>query len=242
MRKALIFLSTAALAACNFSADAQKREGGSGRVTQQSYTVGDFEGVALAGAHDVVVTVGGATSVRAEGDAEVIERLDIRVENGTLRIGTRKGAEWNFRWGDRAPVKVYVTTPRLSSAAVAGSGDLHIDKVDGASFAASISGSGDIEIAALRVGSADFSVAGSGDIKASGTAAGTKVSIAGSGDIDLSGVDSRKTEVSIVGSGDVRAKASETADVSILGSGNVTMAGTAKCTVSKRGSGDVTCG
>lgn len=242
MRKAFILISTLALAACNMAADAQKGERGSGRTIRQSFNVGDFEGVALAGSHDVVVTVGGATSVRAEGDADVIEKLDITVENGTLRIGTKKGSNWSVGFRDRAPVTIYVTTPRLASAAVAGSGDMKIDRVEGDRFAGSIAGSGDMEIAALRTGAAEFSIAGSGDIRAAGSAGSAKVSIAGSGDVHLEGVQSRQAEVSVVGSGDVRARASETANVSIMGSGNVTLEGGARCTVSKRGSGDVRCG
>ncbi|HEY0627198.1 MAG TPA: head GIN domain-containing protein [Allosphingosinicella sp.] len=244
MRSFYILASTLALAACNMAADAQDGDGGgSGRTTQQTYNVGAFEGVALAGSQNVVVTVGGAPSVRAEGDAEMIERMDIRVENGTLRIGTKKGEQWSIGWGrDRKPVTVYVTTPRLASAAVAGSGDMMIDKVEGERFAGSIAGSGDMQIGALRVNEADFSVAGSGDVRAAGSAGRLKASIAGSGDIDLAGVSSRQAQVSIVGSGDVRAQATETADVSVMGSGNVTMAGSARCSVNKRGSGDVRCG
>lgn len=242
MRMMMILASTLALAACNMAADAQEG-GGERRTTSQSYTVGAFTGVALAGPHDVVVTVGGPVSVRAEGDAAIIERLDIRVENGTLKIGTKKGTSWSAGFmRDRAPVTVHVTTPALASAAVAGSGDMRIDKVEGNAFSGSIAGSGDMTIAALRVGAADFSVAGSGDIKASGTAGTTNVSIAGSGDVDLRGVEARRATVSVVGSGDVRAHAAESADVSIMGSGNVTMAGNARCTVNKRGSGDIRCG
>src|SRR5688500_1979017 len=66
-------------------------------TAQRSFQVGEFQAVSLEGAQDVVVTVGGAPSVRAEGDAEQIERLDIRVENGTLKIGTRREGWFNFR-------------------------------------------------------------------------------------------------------------------------------------------------
>lgn len=239
MRSALILVSTLVLAACNVSADAQE---GSGETTQRTFNVGEFQGVALAGSHDVVVTVGQAASVRAEGDAEVIEKLDIRVENGTLKIGTRKGASFNVGFRrDRSPVTIYVTAPALNAAAVAGSGDLKIDKVEGDSFQASVAGSGDLHVAALRVNSADFTIAGSGDIRAAGTANMIKASVAGSGDIDISGLQSRQSDVNIVGSGDIRGHASETATVTIMGSGNVTMAGGAKCTVNKRGSGGAEC-
>lgn len=240
MRSMMILVSTLALAACNMSADAREDKGGSGRTTQQNFNVGDFQGVALGGSPDVIVTVGGATSVRAEGDADFIEKLDIRVENGILKIGTRKDSGWHMGWS-HSRVTIHVTTPRLASAAVAGSGDMRIDKVEGDSFKGTIAGSGDMEIAALKVGMADFSIAGSGGIRAAGTAGTTNAEVAGSGNIDLSGVKARQASVSVVGSGDIDANASESANVTIMGSGDVRVAGGAKCTVSKRGSGDLHC-
>ena len=241
MRQLFALVSVAALAACNIAADAQEGDGPRGN-TQRSYQVGPFEGVALAGAQNVVVTVGGATSVRAEGDAETIERLEIKVEDGTLRVGMKRG-NWNLGWSrDRQPVTVYVTTPRLSSAAVAGSGDMTVDRVEGERFAGAIAGSGDLEVGTLRVGAADFSIAGSGDIRARGTAGQLKASIAGSGDVDLAGLETRQADVNIVGSGNVRARATETADVTVMGSGDVILSGGARCSVTKRGSGEVRCG
>jgi hypothetical protein len=244
MRSILILLSTAALAACNMSADAQGNDQpGDGRVTQQSFDVGAFEGVSLAGSHDVVVSVGGAASVRAEGDAAIIERLDIRVEGGTLKIGTKKGVRWSDAFmRNRAPVTIHVTTPRLNAAAIAGSGDMRIDTVAGDAFTASIAGSGDMAIGALRVQAASFDIAGSGDIKAAGSAGTASISIAGSGDVDLTGVATRTAQVSVLGSGDVRATASESADLTVMGSGNVTVTGGGKCSITKRGSGNISCG
>lgn len=245
MRTAFItIVSGLALAACGFAADAQDNgQPGDGTVSERSFNVGAFDSVALAGSHDVVVTVGGAASVRAEGDAGIIERLKIDVEDGTLRIGTKKGTRWSADFmRNRKPVTIYVTAPNLTGAAVAGSGDMRIDTVAGDKFSASIAGSGDMEIGAIRVGEANFSIAGSGDIRASGSANDAHISIAGSGDVDLAGLESRRASVSVVGSGDVRTRATETADVSVMGSGNVTIGGTAKCSVSKRGSGDVRCG
>lgn len=243
MRSLMIIVSTLALAACNLSTDAQGSGESGGRATVQNYNVGEFEGVSLAGSHDVIVTVGGPVTVRAEGDSKVVERLDIRVENGTLKVGTKSDRSWTIGFNkDRAPVTIYVTVPSLKAASVAGSGDLRIDKVEGDQFSASVAGSGDLQVGALKVNNADFSVAGSGDIRAAGTAATTKASIAGSGDIDITGLQSRDSNVSVVGSGDVRAHATQTAQVSIMGSGNVTMAGGARCTVNKRGSGEANCG
>ena len=240
MRRAIaILLSTIALAACNMVADAQEPPAsGGGPSVSRSFDVRGFDSVALAGAQNVVVTVGPAHSVRAEGDAEVIERLDIRVKDGTLKIGMKKG-NWSFR--NREPVTIYVSAPALTGAAIGGSGDMQIDRVEGGSFAASIGGSGDMKIGLLRVGEADFNVAGSGAIHAAGAAERSHVAIAGSGDVDAGDLESRNASISIAGSGGVRLKAMQTADVSIIGSGDVVVTGPARCSVSKMGSGDVRC-
>lgn len=241
MRSLILLLSTAALAACNMSADAEERPG-SGQTTQRSFDVGAFENVALAGSQDVIVTVGGPASVRAQGDPDIIDRLDIRVEGGTLKIGTKKNSNWTVGFmRNRKPVTIYVTTPRLASAVVAGSGDMKVDKVEGDRFEGAVAGSGDLQIAAIRVNQAEFSVAGSGDVMAAGTAERLTAKLAGSGDIELAGLAARHAELSVAGSGDLRARASDTASVSLVGSGDVSVAGAAKCTISKRGSGDVRC-
>lgn len=237
MRNAVLLLSTAALlGAC--AAEAQD----GGEPVSRNFEVAAFSAVTLAGPHDVVVQVGPAASVRAEGPASEIERLQIEVKGGDLLVGVRKDS-WSmgFKRG-RKPVTIYVTTPSLASADIAGSGDMRIDRVEGDRFTAEIAGSGDIAIAALRVGEGSFSIAGSGAIKAAGSAGRTNVEVAGSGNVDLAGVDAKAASISIVGSGDVRARASDTAKVEIIGSGDVTLSGSAKCSVSKMGSGDVRCG
>ena len=245
MRAALILVPALALAACNIVADAQEGAGdqAQGETTQRDYQVGAFDSVSLGGHHNVVVQVGPAVSVRAQGSAAELDRLEIEVRDGDLHIGTKKGEKWSIGFNrDRPPVTIYVTTPSLAAASIGGSGDMKIDKVEGDGFSAAIGGSGDMQIASLRVGTADFSIAGSGGIRAAGTAQRTDVSIAGSGDVSLAELESRSASVSIVGSGDVSARAMETADVSIMGSGDVAISGPAKCTISKMGSGDVRCG
>ena len=245
MRMAAILVSTLALAACNMGAHAEESEAGgegSGKMVQRDYQLAGFDAVGLAGSPDVIVMVGGPHSVRAEGDSEVLERLEIKVEDGTLKIGNKNRKGWSMNWGhDRPKTRIFVTMPAIRSASVAGSGDVKIDRVQGERFNASVAGSGDIEIAQMQVGDAKFSIAGSGGIKAAGTAQSSSASIAGSGDIDTGAVQVRTASASIMGSGDIRLHASETADISIMGSGDVEVAGSAKCNVNKRGSGEVRC-
>jgi hypothetical protein len=239
MRAALILGSALLLGACNMSADAQEAPAGGGGNAKRDFQVGAFDKVSLAGSHNVIVSVGGAPSVRAEGDPKVLDRLDIRVEGGELRIGSRSGISISFK--SHRSATIYVTVPSLAAASVSGSGDLKVDRVEGARFAAGIAGSGDIDIAALKVEAAEFEVGGSGDIRAAGTAQSASISLAGSGDLSLEGLETRRAKVAVAGSGDVRVRAMETADISIVGSGDVTLSGSAKCTISKMGSGEARC-
>lgn len=239
MRKFLAIALIAILAAA-CSAGAQDGDGDRAAAqTSRNFEVGAFQTVALEGSPDVVVTVGGAPSVRAEGDAEAIERLDIRVENGTLKIANRSNSGWFS--SNRGRVTVHVSAPALNGASIGGSGDMRIDRVQTAAFDASIGGSGDMEIGALRAGRANFSIAGSGGIRASGSADDADISIVGSGSVSAEGFEAKRAEVSVVGSGDVSIRATEAVDGSILGSGDVTVRGAARCSVSKTGSGDVHC-
>ncbi len=235
--RAILLGAAVLLGACTSSGD----DGEPRPTGRRDFTVGAFDRVALAGAYDVVVTVGAAASVRAEGDSERLEQLDIRVENGELRIDSRGRRGWSWG-GRRGRVTVHVTVPALAGAAVAGSGDLRIDRIEGQAFTAAVAGSGDLDIAALRVDRASFSIAGSGNVRAAGSAGQSEVSIAGSGDADLTGVESRTAAVTVMGSGDARVRATESAAVTLLGSGDVTVTGGARCAVTRHGSGDVHCG
>ena len=168
MRAAMIAGALALLAGC----------AGASAQSQRSFQVGAFDRISLAGSPDVVVAVGGQPSVRAEGDADTIERLEIAVVDGELRIGMRPGSG---SWGGHRGVTVHVTVPALQAASIQGSGDMRVDRVEGARFAGRIAGSGDLDVTALRVGEASFSVRGSGGIRAAGAAPRATLNVAGSG-------------------------------------------------------------
>ena len=171
--------------------------------------------------------------------SRAFERLEIEVENGALKIGTRREG-WSMR--HHGNVTVHVTTPSLNAAQIEGSGDMRIDRVEAPAFAASISGSGDMEVASLQARQARFSIAGSGDISAAGAAEEVDISIAGSGDVELGALEARRASVSVAGSGEIILRASESVGGSIMGSGSLRVQGTARCSVSKMGSGEIHCG
>jgi hypothetical protein len=243
MSRYAVIAALALLAGCGVvHAQGNDGDGGGGPSAMRSFAVRGFDRVTLRGSDNVVVRVGAAESVTATGPENELEKLEIVVRDGELRIGREKDS-WKMGWSrDRRPVVVTVTVPRLRGASVAGSGDMQVDRVQAVSFEGGIAGSGNLRIAQLMADTASLNIAGSGDASVNGQAKSLDVSIAGSGNLEANGLRAERAKISIAGSGDVRAQVTDEADVSIIGSGDVRIAGRPRCRVSKMGSGDVTCG
>jgi hypothetical protein len=226
------------LAACQSNWEKGQAAQPSGSGASRSFAASGFTSVELRGPDDVEVKTGGNFAVTAEGDPAVLDQLDIRVDEGTLRVGRKDRNDWSMR-GSKG-VKIRVTMPRLTGASVAGSGNLTADRGEG-TFGGAIAGSGNLDIGELRATTADLSIAGSGDLRVAGSAEKLSAAIAGSGDIDAKGLTAAGADISIAGSGNVLGTVKGQASVSIVGSGDVELGGGAKCEVSKLGSGEVRC-
>lgn len=208
-------------------------------AAERSFTVGSFDRVSVAGASTVTVSTGKAISVRASGDDAALDQLDIRVENGTLIIGTKK--RFGMSWSS-GKSSVFVTVPMVRAADVAGSGNVSVDRIEVPEFTSSVAGSGNLRLPKVVATKSRFSVAGSGTVEAAGTSTDVRASVAGSGDLLIAGLKSSTLSASVSGSGNVDAFATSSASVSVAGSGDVRVRGGAKCSISKSGSGSVDCG
>lgn len=243
MIKMLLNLAALPLMACSVSSD-DRDDGipgvaGQGAGTTRTYAVADFTEVDLRGADDIDIRVGPGFSVRADGDAEVLDHVKIEKVGNVLRVGRTRISGWS--WGGKG-AKISITMPRLTQAAVAGSGDITVDRIAGARFEGSGAGSGSLSVGELAVDAATFSLAGSGDLKFKGTVKTLEISLAGSGDVDAGDLNASQAKVSIAGSGSVRAEVNGPAEVDVMGSGDVDLGAGAKCKISKMGSGSVRCG
>ncbi|SNS23691.1 Putative auto-transporter adhesin, head GIN domain [Sphingomonas laterariae] len=243
MRFGLLIMPLVVLAGCGDIGQAEvshSETGKAGTAGSRQYALTGFDKISLEGPDDVTVRVGPAASVRAEGDDAVLDRMEIVVVDNELRV-KRKKDSWNTN-GPKGAAKVTVTLPQLAEAAIAGSGDMRIDRVKGRAFSGSVAGSGDLAVGALEAETVDLSIAGSGDITITGTAQKVSSSIAGSGNIEGAGLTSDAASITTAGSGDTSLGVRQTASVTLIGSGNATITGGAKCSVRKLGSGDARCG
>ena len=211
-----------------------------GGARAMTYQVADFDGISTSGPQDVVVTQGETFAVRSEGSPQALAQLEAVNVDGTLTIRPKNGFNWG-NWRSLSGATFYVTLPRLDSVAVAGSGDIRVDRIEAPSFEGTIAGSGELSIAQMQVDEADFKIAGGGNVQAQGTAREARVAIGGSGDVSAAGLRSETASVSIGGSGDVALTVADEAKISIMGSGNVDIDGPGRCQVTRFGSGEVRC-
>ncbi len=213
----------------------------SAQAAEQRFTVESFDGIRAAGPHNIIVTTGKDQSVRAVGDQDDLDKLEVRVSGSTLRIGQKNSSGW-FGSGHMDPVTIYVTTHQLSRAQLAGSGDVSVDRMQGGDVALSLSGSGNLSVGAVKATRLDVSLAGSGDVKLKGTCDSADISIAGSGDVSAPALKCQTMEGKIAGSGNIAADVSKSAKLRVMGSGDITLTGGAKCDITAMGSGRVRCG
>ncbi len=210
-------------------------------AAEQRFTVTGFEGISVSVPHKVIVATGKAPSVRAVGDQKSIDRLDIDVSSGTLRIREKKSDTW-FSWKEGEMLTIYVNTHTLKDARLAGSGDIAVDRMKGQDVKLSLAGSGDLNVGVITADRMDISLAGSGDMSMTGTCGAATISIAGSGDVEAPGLKCQSLTGKIAGSGDITAEVVKNAKLNIAGSGDIKILGKPQCDVRTLGSGKVSCG
>jgi Putative auto-transporter adhesin, head GIN domain len=215
----------------SYSSDDTSHEG-SGPESTRSFAVGKFDAVALNGSDEVRVISGPVMSVSATGAVSDLDKLDIRVEGNALKTG----------WRNRGRgIVVTVTTPTLLGAAVNGSGDMTVDRVDTETFQAAVKGSGNLDLNSVKAKKLEFAVDGSGNLNATGTADSAQIAVGGSGDFDAKGLTATRAQIAVRGSGNASMSVSGDAAIAVSGSGDVDVQGTDRCTINKSGSGEANC-
>jgi len=241
----------AALASCD-------RIAGHGPFTTETRDTGPFTGVVSEIPGSVEIYPGSATAVEVYAQRNVQDVLETRVTDGVLHLYFRR----NVHLSSHTRIRVVIRLPRLTLAAlqgsgsvkvkgmlsadaaelsVTGSGTLHADSVNTTGgLALNISGSGSIQAGQLDAAQGKFSVGGSGNIVAdAGEIDDLHVDLSGSGDVDLGPLRITEAEVHGSGSGDTRLGETSTLVAYLSGSGNVYYRGTPAVTAHVSGSGKV---
>ena len=192
---------------------------GNGKMTTETRTTGDYDGIKCAGSMDYILVAGAEGKIKIEGEENLLKHIITEVKNGNLIVKVEKGI--NLRPSLNKTIKVTIPFKDINSVSLAGTGDVwNEDTITATDFEVSLAGSGDI-ILNVEATSVEGSLAGSGDITLKGQTNNLAAKLAGSGDIHGFGLQSNHTTVSIAGSGDIEIVCNESLKARVSGSGDI---------------------
>lgn len=208
----------------------------------RDYTVIGFDRIRVDGPYDVTVRTGLGPSARATGSTDALDRISVEVQNSTLVIKPDSSGWGGYPGAPAGKVQLAVTVADLSSAILAGSGTLAIDRVRGTSLDLALGGAGSLSVGLIDVAKLSVMLTGSGSASLAGHADDGRLIVRGAGDIAADGLTIRHAEIVSAGAGTITVSAAETAKVIAAGNGDVTVHGNPECDVSATGAGNVSCG
>jgi hypothetical protein len=179
-------------------------EGGGSEISRSYDDLKDFDKIDAAGVYDLDVTVGPAFSIALKGSEREMNRVEVKVENGTLVL-ERNDEGRDIHIGKHMGVKATVTLPALKGFEASGVVDGDIKGVNADSFKVDLSGVGDVNL--------------------QGTCGALDVDVSGVGDLDAEKLECKSVVVDVSGVGSASVFASDSADATISGMGEISIYG-----------------
>ncbi len=205
----------------------------------RDWRIAGFDKVDLAAAATVQVHSGRAFAVHADGDGELVDRLDVHVRDGTLVIAWLPGREPHDVHDQHLTIDVAM--PRVAGASVSGAGTVAVDRAEAARFAGRVGGAGLLRIGGLKAGQTSLDVGGAGTLDATGGTDRVVIHLSGVGSIKAGGLAARAGLIDMAGTGSVTARVDGPVEVKLSGVGSVSVLGRSDCVVHKSGWGSVHC-
>lgn len=224
MRK-IIFVFTLLVSIQSFSQWPWEKIAGSGKMKKETRSASNYTAIASSGSWDVMIAYGESNTIEVEGDDNLLDYIETKVENGKLNIKTTKSV--NLRSKNR--ITIYVSLKKLTGISLSGSGDIigvgNFSNDGKTDF--KISGSGSIKVSYDKINTVEVAISGSGNIGLIGSASNVNIKISGSGNADCSALICKGATANISGSGNIKLYSNKSIDASISGSGNVQYKGSA---------------
>ncbi|MBL8656380.1 MAG: DUF2807 domain-containing protein [Altererythrobacter sp.] len=230
--------AAAALAAAPSIADSP-RDGlqRNGKAIGAAWTdTGRFDSLTAAGMDNVRLVTGEHWRIRASGDARAVAQLRFMVKDGALVVGRVSGGPERS-----GKAQIEVTAPAIHGVTAAGSGNVDVERLTGASAVATIAGSSHTLVRKVESKTLSATIAGSGSLDLRGRSDRADITIAGSGAFDGKAFTAGSASVTVAGSGSGRFRSPGPVSATIAGSGSVRVTGTTTCSATRLGSGRLIC-
>ncbi|HWK02697.1 MAG TPA: head GIN domain-containing protein [Puia sp.] len=201
-----------------------KRVRGNGEIRTEERSVNNFKNVDVSGAAKVYVSQGSPATVKIEGDANLLQYIEVTQEGDNISVRERPG----FNLVPTGDLNVYVTAPVFHKIAASGACDIiGQNKIaNSENLSLHVSGAGDIRME-VDVPSLAAEVSGSGSIDLKGETKDVDLDLTGAGHAHCYNLLSENTKVDISGAGSAEVYASVKLDAEVSGAGNVVYKGNA---------------
>ena len=236
MQKILLFAMVILMTATSCRQVFAKRIRGNGNVSTETRQVSNFNSVDVSGAMDIYVSHSPETSIRIEGDENLLEYVEVYEEGGTLRIHTRKGVNIN----PSGAMKVHISNPDYKNFEASGACNIigrDMIKTNG-NVKIDLSGSSDVDMQ-LDAPRIETEVSGAGSVKLTGKTKDFSIDGSGSTEVKCFDLMAENVRINISGAGDAEVFASVKLDVDVSGAGNVAYKGNATVSQDISGAGSV---
>lgn len=213
-----------------------KRVRGNGNMITESRQAGEFTGIDVSGAIDVVVKQDSNTSIKVEADANLQEYIEVHDDGDVLRIKTREGYNLKSRRG----IKVYVSAPSLNKFMASGACSIiGENQISGSqTVKIDLTGASDIDLD-LSTSEVEADASGASTIKLRGQTSKFSMDGAGSTDVKCFGLIADNVDIDISGAGSAELYANKNIKGSISGAASVHYKGTATTNISTSGASSV---
>jgi Putative auto-transporter adhesin, head GIN domain len=181
----------------------------------ETRTLESFNSIGISGAYDVLLVESDKEEVTIKAKGIELERIETKVKNNQLEIGTKKG-----RYTD-SDVHITIYYKKIKELSCSGSSNIKTQQpIKAEKFVYASSGSGNFE-AEIDTKELEVALSGSGNIDFKGTAEKQSYALSGSSDVDASKLSGTSAEVAISGSGDVELNINGRVKSAVSGSGRV---------------------
>jgi hypothetical protein len=218
------------LGSCCETWDCERGRGAS--VTREIY-LQPFNSFDLNGSGDVYLYKGEEQRVVVEGQENILDLLEERVDNDHWEINFRECIN------NHDKLVFHITLPEIRFASISGSGKIvSLDTLSGTEMTFNMYGSGDINVK-VDANLVRAAISGSGNILMGGVANEGELRISGSGNVKAFDLKTRVARAIISGSGNIEVFAENDLVATISGSGNIRYKGSPSVDSNISGSGTV---
>ena len=212
-------------------------------IANDQFEVDDFAAIEASVVGNVVITQSNTTSVTAEGSEEMLDKLEVRVNNGKL-ILEMDNRHRNLFKKNAGKLTIRIATPTLTEIDFEGVGNINIEGTfHTPQLVINSQGVGNLTAYNLLSEYVKISSEGVGNTIVGGKAGKVEIDSEGVGNVEADKLIAREAIVSSEGVGNVSCYASEYLKANSQGIGNVKYYGKPKETVlSKDGIGKIRAG